>query len=172
MSESEQTAELLSARVAVTFDVFFRQEFVGMVSLAEAVSGDPAHAEDLAAEAMSRAHEKWETVGRMDKPGAWVRRVTINLATSRRRKRGTERKWLGRQRASDHLSTAPEPHHPVWAAVAQLPANQRAAVALHYLDDLPVAEIAEILECAVSTATSHLHEGRKKLAVLLQKGAR
>ncbi len=85
MSESEQTAEPSSARVGLTFDVFFRQEFVGMVSLAEAVSGDPAHAEDLAAEAMSRAHEKWETVGRMDKPAPGVGgcRPASGKATSR-----------------------------------------------------------------------------------------
>lgn len=166
---TEGTGQPVAITEIETFDSFFRREFVGLVSLAEAVSGDPAHAEDLAAEAMSRAHAKWDTVSQHDKPGAWVRRVTINLAHSRRRRRGTESRAL---RANRHETTVapPEPHHPVWAAVAKLPKKQRAAVALRYIEDLPVADIADILECTVSTATSHLHEGRKKLAQLLEKG--
>lgn len=45
-----------------------------------------------------------------------------------------------------------------------LPKKQRAAVVLHYLEDLPVAAIADILECAPATAKVHLHRGRKALA--------
>jgi len=150
------------------FDIFFDREFVALVGLAEAVSGDPGDAEDLAAEAMTRAHKNWARVAQLDKPAAWVRRVTINLAIGRRRRRNRQRRILRSVRPA--VVGPPEPHHPVWAAVAQLPPKQRAAVALHYLEDLPVAEIAEVLECAVSTATSHLYEGRKKLAKLLENG--
>jgi RNA polymerase sigma-70 factor (ECF subfamily) len=48
-----------------------------------------------------------------------------------------------------------------------LPPNQATAITLHYLDDRPVAEIAEVLDCAPSTARVHLHRGRKALAALL-----
>jgi RNA polymerase sigma-70 factor (ECF subfamily) len=48
--------------------------------------------------------------------------------------------------------------------VRALPKRQSQAIALHYLEDLPVAEIAEILECAESTVKVHLHKGRKRLA--------
>ena len=37
-------------------------------------------------------------------------------------------------------------------------------VALHYLEDLPVAEIAAILEMAPGTVKKHLFDGRRELA--------
>ncbi|MGI9601320.1 MAG: sigma-70 family RNA polymerase sigma factor [Acidimicrobiales bacterium] len=160
----------MSEVVVEPFSALFQREFVGMVALAEAVSGDPSAAEDIAAEAFSRANRRWDRVGCYDKPGAWVRRVTINLALKRKRRLGLERVSLSRQRATDLVEGPPELDHPVWAAVAELPPKQRAAVALFYLEDLPVSEIAEILECKVSTATSHLDKGRKSLRQRLGGG--
>ncbi|HEX2030555.1 MAG TPA: sigma-70 region 4 domain-containing protein, partial [Actinomycetota bacterium] len=52
-------------------------------------------------------------------------------------------------------------------ALRQLPAAQRAAVVLHYLEDRPVAEVAALMACSPSTAKVHLHRARKRLAALL-----
>ncbi len=54
-----------------------------------------------------------------------------------------------------------------WALVRQLPGRQAAAVALHYLEDRPVAEVADTLGCAESTAKVHLHRARNALAASL-----
>ncbi len=51
-----------------------------------------------------------------------------------------------------------------WKAVRGLPKRQSQVIALHYLEELSVAEIAEILECAEGTVKVHLHKGRKRLA--------
>jgi len=51
-----------------------------------------------------------------------------------------------------------------WAAVRALPKRQAQAIALHYLEDRPVAEVADILDCSPSTAKVHLHKGRIRLA--------
>ncbi|MDH3704974.1 MAG: sigma-70 family RNA polymerase sigma factor [Acidimicrobiia bacterium] len=155
--------------VVEDFDAFYRREFRAMVALAASVGGGAA-AEDLAQEAMVRAHRNWNRVGGYDNPGTWVRRVTINLATSTARRRAAElrAKMRLRSRAQPVLA-APDPvHDPVWAAVAQLPPQQRAAIALHYLEDRSVADIAEILECSPSTARVHLHKGRTRLAQVLE----
>lgn len=69
---------------------FFRREFPAMVAVAYAMSGSRWAAEEAAQEALLRAYRSWETVGRYDKPGAWLRRVTINLATSWMRRRISE----------------------------------------------------------------------------------
>ncbi len=142
-----------------------------MVALAAAVSGSNLAAEDIAQEALVRAYRRWDRVGRLDKPGAWLRRVTINLALSNRKRAATELKARLRIGPQRTLSPAPADHDHVWAAVRSLPGQQRAAIALHYLEDRPVAEIAEILDCAESTAKVHLHRGRTSLADLLSPPA-
>ena len=51
-----------------------------------------------------------------------------------------------------------------WRAVRGLPERQRAAVALHYIDDLSVAEIAEIMEITQGTVKTSLFMARRNLA--------
>ena len=58
--------------------------------------------------------------------------------------------------------TAPDDEF--WQMVRDLPRRQSQAVALHYLEDRPVAKVADILECSESTAKVHLHKARKSLA--------
>ncbi len=156
------------------FDAFYRRELPAMVALAGAITGNTIAAEDLAQEALLRAYNRWDEVGTYDKPGAWVRRVTINLALTNRKRIATELKAKLRLRNNDRTRAAHvvEPHPPrfddVWSAVAKLPGQQRAAVALHYLEDRSVADIAEILDCSESTARVHLHRGRSTLASTLE----
>lgn len=138
-----------------------------MVALAAAVTGSNLAAEDIAQEALVRAYRRWDRVAALEKPGAWLRRVTINLALSNRKRAATELKARLRIGQQPTLGPAPAEHDHVWAAVRQLPGQQRAAIALHYLEDRPVAEIAQILDCAESTAKVHLHRGRAALADLL-----
>ncbi len=157
--------------ITESFDAFYLREFPKMVALAAAVSGSRLIAEDLAQEAMVKANRQWDRVAGYDKPGAWVRRVTINLATSAIRRRAAEAKRLLGFAAPPPLGE-PEPDDvDVWAAVAKLPSKQRAAIALHYLEDRPVDEIAEVLQCAHATAKVHLHRGRQALAAALTEAS-
>ena len=152
--------------VGPPFESMFVTEYPAMVALAAAVSGRRSHAEDIAAEAMSRLQRDWDRVGAYDKPGAWLRRVTINLALSQKRRFITEAKALMRLAGRPVAATigpAASRDDAVWEAVALLPGKQRAAIALHYLEDRPVDEIAEILGCSPSTARVHLHRGRAAL---------
>ena len=75
------------------YTTFFRGELRSLVALAAAIAGAD-RAEEIAQEALLRAHREWDRIARYDKPGAWVRRVTINLATSSRRRRLSERRAL------------------------------------------------------------------------------
>ena len=54
-----------------------------------------------------------------------------------------------------------------WEAVRQLPKRQAQCVALHYLEDRPIAEIATVLDIAEATVRSYLHHGRTALAISL-----
>jgi RNA polymerase sigma-70 factor (ECF subfamily) len=48
--------------------------------------------------------------------------------------------------------------------VRELPPRQRAVVALFYLEDRPMDQIAELLGCSESTGWVHLHRARRTLA--------
>jgi RNA polymerase sigma-70 factor (ECF subfamily) len=54
-------------------------------------------------------------------------------------------------------------------AVRSLPARQRAAVVLHYFEDLPTQEIGQLLGCSAATARVHIHRGRRHLAEILER---
>jgi RNA polymerase sigma factor (sigma-70 family) len=148
----------------LTFERIFAEEYPRMVALASAVSGSRDGAEDIAQEAFGRLSIRWNDVARYDRPGAWVRRATLNLAVSRRRRIAAEVRARLRLRPPDpELPPAPPEHGAVWEAVAALPRRQRAVVALLYLEDRPIEEIAETLEIAPSTARVHLHRARQAL---------
>jgi RNA polymerase sigma-70 factor (ECF subfamily) len=155
-------------RVVEPFERFYQREFRSVVGLAYALSGSRAASEDLAQEAFIAAHRNWDKVGAYEKPEAWVRRVVSNLSVSRFRKRTTEMKALTRlagfRNETSVLPALPSEAEEFWATVRKLPKRQAQVIALHYLDDLPVTEIAEILECSPNTVKVHLHKGRKKLA--------
>lgn len=154
------------------FRAFFLEEHPKLVALVAALSGDRGHAEDVAQEALLRAYRRWDVVGRYDRPGAWTRRVALNLATSARRRRTSERRAVVRLTARP-VPVATDPaadpvlSSEVWAAVRGLPRQQAAALALYYLADESVADLATSLGCAPGTAKAHLHQGRAALARIL-----
>ena len=154
------------------FDVFYQREFRNVVSLAYALSGSRWAAEDLAQEAFLTAHRSWDRISSYEAPAAWVRRVVSNMAVSLYRKRASEGRALLRI-AFQRQVPLPEleaTDDEFWQQVRALPKRQAQAIALHYLEDRPVAEVAEILECSVSTAKVHLHKGRRALAERLDVG--
>lgn len=140
-----------------------------MVDLAYALSGSRIASEDLAQEAMIAAHKDWERVGVLDRPGAWVRRVVTNKSISFYHKRMAEVRAftrLGPLRGTPPAKLDAETRD-VWRAVRRLPTRQAQAIALFYLDELTVAETAEVMGCAENTVKVHLHQARKTLATRL-----
>lgn len=154
-----------------TFEDFYRREYSPIVGLAYALSGSRSGAEDLAQEAFFAAHRNWERIAGYEQPGAWVRRVVANLSVSAFRRRVAEAKAMTRaafgERAElpDLGSADPE----FWEAVRALPHRQAQVIALFYLEDRPIAEVAEILDMTPGTVKRHLHNGRRTLAHRLQE---
>ncbi len=148
------------------FDAFYRRDFSSVVGLAYALSGHRWVAEELAQEAFLAAHRRWKEVGGYEQPGAWVRRVVSNLATSLVRRRLAEARALVKLAARRPEGVPPLDSNDAgfWRAVRALPKRQSQVIALHYLEDLSVAEIAETLNIAEGTVKTHLHRGRTELA--------
>ena len=154
------------------FDLFFRREFPRMVAVAYAISGSRWAAEELAQEACLRAFKSWNSVSRYDKPGAWLRRVTINLSNSLLRRRVSEMKALERYAVGRVEVVDPHPEDEVefWAQVKRLPRRQREVIVLHYVDDMSTGEIAEVLDIAESSVRTHLQRGREALVRKVDTG--
>lgn len=152
----------------MTFEAFYERELKSVIGLAFALSGSRAAAEDLAQDAFLAAHRAWDRIGHYDKPEAWVRRVVANMSVSRFRRKMREAKAIARMDVPNSvLAPLPAEDEEFWKAVRALPKRQAQAIALYYLEDLAIADIAEILDCAQGTVKAHLHKGRAKLATKL-----
>jgi RNA polymerase sigma-70 factor (ECF subfamily) len=146
-----------------SFDLFFAQHYERCVRVAWRVVGRGDIARDLAAEAFARAWVRWNQL-RDQVPGAWVAKVTLNLAID-----------AVRRRALEPAAPAPAPSPEdasitrvtLATALGALPAQQRSAIALRYLEDRSEDEIATALHVSKGTVKVHLHRGLKRLRALL-----
>ena len=137
-----------------------------MVGLAYALSGSRSGAEDLAQEAFLAAHRRWDHVGRFERPDAWVRRVVANLSVSSFRRRVVEAKAYARiaMGSGENLPELSVDDVEFWRAVRSLPRRQSQVIALHYLEDMSVLEVARVLDMAEGTVKKHLYDARRTLA--------
>jgi RNA polymerase sigma-70 factor (ECF subfamily) len=162
MAESDGLPEL---RVPGPFELLYQRDYAAVVGLVYGMTGSRWVAEDLAQEAFLRAHRDWARVGNMASPGGWVRRVALNLARSRWRRLSSEaRKKL--DAASPAQVSNPESSwetEAFWGEVRRIPTRQAQAVALHYVEELSVVEIADVLGVAEGTVKALLHQGRERL---------
>ena len=124
-----------------------------------AFSGDREIASDAESEAFAQALRRGEAI---KDPLAWVWRAAFRIAAGELQRRRTVAAPL-----TDSTYELPEPAAHVTEALRQLPAQQRAAVVLHYYADKPIREIAELLGTSFSTVAVHLHRGRNRLRDLL-----
>ncbi len=148
------------------FTGFYHAHFTATVTLVYSLTSDAGEAQDVAQEAFARAWQRWGQLSTYDNPLAWVRRVSVNLARSRWRRLVTARAFLDRQREEYAEELSPD-HVAVVAALRKLPQRQREAVVLHHLADLPIDEVAHILDAPMGTVKSWLHRGRSALVTEL-----
>ncbi len=145
----------------------FATSYRRLVGQLYAVCGDLSEAEDVVSEAFVRATASPRKFEKVDNPEAWLRTVAVNLARTRHRRRQLGARLL--------REDSVEPRHPeissdrlaVVTALRELPTNQREALALHYLADLPLAEVAATLGVPIGTVKARLSRGRTALALLL-----
>ncbi len=147
------------------YESFYRRELGPVVGLAYVLSGSRTGAEDLAQEGFLAAYRRWDRISGYDDPGAWVRRVVANRATSLLRRRQAEVRALAKLGRSAHqlpeLSTESEL---IWREVRRLPRRQAQVIALRYVDGSPIAQVARILECSENTVKTHLLRAKQTLA--------
>ncbi len=118
--------------------------------------GDRALAEDLVAEAFTRAWASWQVVRRHPAPRAWVVRTAFNTRVSwwRRRRREVVLDAVPDAAEVTRADAGLEPD--LLAALRALPERQREVVAFRVFLDLDTKATAKALGIAPGTVTAHL----------------
>ena len=168
-SEDEPTDADLMARTAkgdrAAFEALCPRHLARLYVLALRVGGDAADAEEVAQEAMVRA---WRNAARFDPArgsvSAWLNRIAVNLAVDRLRA-GTPHAPLPDALASpapdaEQAMQSEAIRAALRSGLAALPARQRAALVLTYLDERAGADAARSLGISVRALEGLLRRGR------------
>jgi RNA polymerase sigma-70 factor (sigma-E family) len=108
-------------------------------------------AEDVTQVALTRVHSAWRRI-RPESLDAYARRAVVNAALSTLRRR--RREWPAADVPETRAPETAESALDVDRALGLLAPQQRAIVALRFLDDLPVADVAAALGIAEGTVKS------------------
>lgn len=145
------------ARATNSFEEAFDDLFVRAFRVGRRILGDPATAEDVAAEAMARAYAHWRKIGDQPWREGWVVRVATNLAldVARSRNRMTDAAVAEEGREDDDVAV----RLALVEAMARLPKRQREVVALRHLAGLSEAETAAALRVSTGSVKTHMSRG-------------
>jgi RNA polymerase sigma-70 factor (ECF subfamily) len=178
-------ADLLQAHVEgdlEAFGVLFRRHRDRLWAVALRTMGNPEDAADGLQDGMIAAFRRAGSFRGEAAVTTWLHRVVVNACLDRLRAAKVRRtdalpddlEEYGDRRAvtaPDRSTTDPadlavsdERRRLVLAALAELPPEQRAALVLVDMEGYPVADVAEMLDCAVGTVKSRCSRGRARLA--------
>jgi RNA polymerase sigma-70 factor, ECF subfamily len=149
------------------FDEFYRATARRVLRYVFAMTGDLYLAQDITQEAYARAWRRWSAVSGYDSPESWIRLVANRLATDSWRRRAATRRYEAAAGSPHSVPPPSETSVVLLDALRHLPKRQRHVMCLHYLLDLPVAEIAVEIGIAEGTVKSMLSRGRSALAQIL-----
>ena len=127
--------------------------------------GDAALADDLAQEALVRAYVSSDRfVGNFK---AWLFRIAYNCFIDNLRRVPAPSASMDSPEvlyvADGTASDASFRHEELRRALTRIPEKERTAIVLHYFEDLPVKEIATIMQIPSGTVKYHLSVGRDHL---------
>lgn len=130
--------------------------------------GDETTAEDLVQDAMLRVFSvpRRSDIGDIER---YVRRAIFNQVVDHARRRAVWARLRPRIATPAQASeVAVDVGLDVQRALLALSTQQRVCLVLHYYVDLPVAEIADMLNVSAGTVKRHLVDGRQRLGRLLR----
>lgn len=158
-------------------------EVPGLLRYARSIVRDPALAEDLVQDALTRALDRQDTFRGDSSLSTWLHRILHNLAVDRLRRTRedpsedvvalVEAKWRDDAYTVDPAAVAArtETVDEVRDALLRLPFTYRTAVVLHDMEELTVPEIARIQQVSLAAAKQRLRRGRMMLVTALARGA-
>jgi len=157
---------------ADSFEQVLRQRETQVLRTAFRILGNWADAEDVAQEAFLRLHRHGVDFTNEAVTGAWLYRVTVNLCLDRTRSRRPSQELPdlpSRDRSAEAAVLVEEKKQRLMAALALLPAKERAAVVLREIEGLSTAEVAAALGSSEVTVRSQISKAMVKLRGILNR---
>jgi RNA polymerase sigma-70 factor (ECF subfamily) len=158
---------------ADAFETLVRRHKDSVLNLARRMTGDRESAEDIAQETFIKAYRELHRFRGEAAFATWLYRIALNEA--RQYLRGQRRRVARWTRQSEQAAfEAPEAEDPAEASplvglLQELPQEQREALALFYLQELSLEDIARTLGSPVGTIKARLSRGRERLRSLAQE---
>lgn len=159
-------------------ETLVRAYYPDVLRLAMSLLDDPGDADDAAQETFIAAAAGLDSFRGDSKIKTWLFGIAVNICRTQRRKRARRSRLLaalqsiarpnGSRRSPEELAIRNENGDRLRAAVASLDEKHRVPVVLFYMHDLPVPEIARILDTRPGTVYSRLHYARKLLHGLVR----
>ncbi|MFI5984111.1 RNA polymerase sigma factor SigM [Streptomyces sp. NPDC098789] len=173
--------ELLALHAAGDPDAFgelVRRHRDRLWAVALRTLGDREEAADAVQDALVSAYRAAHTFRGESAVTTWLHRITVNACLDRARKAASRKtaplddtdrleRLLEPHESAEAPAERHELHRQLLAALATLPADQRAALVLVDMQGYPVAEAARILDVPTGTVKSRCARGRAKLVPLL-----
>lgn len=134
--------------------------------------GDAALSDDLAQETFIKAYLNLRTFKGMAGFGTWLYRIGYNEFYTHTRHRREDR--IEGELPADALGVTASADETwdvaltVREALSRLGDEERTAVTLFYMEDMPVKRVAGIMRLPEGTVKSHLHRAKKHLAQFLK----
>ncbi|GAA1035452.1 SigE family RNA polymerase sigma factor [Virgisporangium ochraceum] len=155
----------------MTYEEFVTTRLPGLLRFAVMLTGDRDTAADLVQDAMVKVQLGWRRINAVDQPDRYVRRLITNTYIDQRRLSWFRKVML----RAEPAEPAPVPDHAdttanrdlLWAMLATLPRQQRAALVLRYYESLRDNEIAEVLGCSVGTVRGYISRALTTLRLQL-----
>ncbi len=156
------------------FDTYARSARLPLLRFAVVLTDDPELAQDLVHDVLLKAQQSWSSIAEADHPHAYVRRMLTNRVISWRRKWGRIQPRPDRDldRTVDDPTDEVDRRDALLRSLSRLPARQRAAIVMRYLEDMADPDIAEALGCGISTVRVHIHRGLAAMRVTQPTAAR
>ena len=135
-------------------------------------AGDSFEADDIAQDALVRAYVASGSFLGLSKFSTWLFRIAYNCYIDRKRRPDRKTTDLDSpevlQIAAIDETDAAFKYQQLYNALDKIPDKERAAIILHYFEDLSIKEIASILQIPAGTVKYHLSNGRNHLKSILK----
>jgi RNA polymerase sigma-70 factor (sigma-E family) len=153
------------------FDQYLSRHGDALLRHAVIVTADPHVAQDVTQAVLERTWQRWSTIGQLERPDAYVRRMIVNeFISARRRLRRLEfRGQVPDSRLTPDQPGASADRVALVASIRRLAPKQRAALALRYWHGLNYAEIGAEIGCSEVTARTHVARALRRLRIDLQE---